>query len=109
MNKSNIRKMHFGRFDYASFSCFACYAAGSVVIPVALLPISQSLGFSLDKGGMTEGGALHIARTIPIVFAMIACGFIAGRFGKRITMGISVLLYSVGNSYCYNKTKEGQL
>lgn len=94
------RSMRFGRFDYAAFSCFACYAAGSVAIPVALLPISKSLGFSLDEGGMTEGGALHIARTIPIVFAMLACGFIAGRFGKRITMGISVLLMALGVGIC---------
>ena len=36
----------------------------------------------------------------PSFFAMLACGFIAGRFGKRVTMGISVLLMAFGVGIC---------
>ena len=51
--------MTFGRYDYAAFTSFFAYAAGSVVVPVALVSLARDLGFSLEQGGMTAGGALH--------------------------------------------------
>ena len=95
-----MRKMTFGRYDYASFLAFFSYAAGSVVFPVALVSLADDLGFSLDKGGMSAGGALHLGRTIALVASMLLCGFAAGRWGKRKTMGVSAALMSLGVLLC---------
>ena len=92
--------MTFGHYDYAAFLSFFAYAAGSVVVPVALVSLAQDMGFALDKGGMTAGGALHVARTIPLVGAMLLCGFAAGRWGKRRTIGVSVALMGLGVLLC---------
>jgi MFS family permease len=94
------RKMTFGRYDYASFNTFISFAAGSVIIPVALVSLARDLGFSLEVGGMTAGGALHLGRTIPMVAAMLLCGFAAGRWGKRKTFGAAVGLMGVGVALC---------
>ncbi len=94
------RKMTFGRYDYAAFTSFFAYAAGSVVVPVALVSLARDLGFSLEQGGMTAGGALHFGRTIPMIAAMLLCGFAAGRWGKRKTFGASVALMGIGILIC---------
>ena len=92
--------MQFGRYDYAAFLTFFAYAAGSIIVPVSLVELADDLGFSLESGGMTAGGALHLGRTIPMVLAMLAVGFIAGRWGNRATLGSSVLLMSLGIALC---------
>jgi len=92
--------MHFGRYDYAAFGSYFSYAAGSVVIPVALVSLARELGFSLEKGGMTAGGALHFGRTVTMVASMLLCGFLAGHWGKRKTMGISVVVMGLGIGLC---------
>ncbi|OGV75450.1 MAG: hypothetical protein A3K19_25605 [Lentisphaerae bacterium RIFOXYB12_FULL_65_16] len=92
--------MSFGLFDYAAFLSFFAYAAGSVVIPVALVLLARDLGFSLESGGMTAGGALHLGRTVPMVGSMLLCGFAAGRWGKRRTFGVSVVLMGTGVGLC---------
>ena len=92
--------MKFGRFDYAAFLMFFTYASGSVVVPVALVQLAHDLGFSLEAGGMSAGGALHLGRTIPMVGAMLVCGFAAGRWGARRTLGWSVLLMACGMGLC---------
>jgi len=97
---SHSRKLHFGRYDYAAFLSLFAYAAGSVVVPVALVRLASELGFSLAEGGMSAGGALHLGRTIPIVGSMLACGFVAGRWGKRRTFGWSALLMGAGMGLC---------
>ena len=94
------RKMAFGLFDYAAFISFFAYASGSVVIPVALVSLARDLDFSLESGGMAAGGALHLGRTIPMVAAMLLCGFAAGRWGKRRTFGMSVILMGAGMGLC---------
>ncbi len=88
--------MVFGRYDYAAFSMFIAYACCSVVIPVVLLDISRSLHFPLEEGGMGAGGALQLGRSIPMVFSMVACGFMAGRWGKARSLGVSCLLMGLG-------------
>ncbi len=95
-----MRKLAFGHYDYASFTSFFAYAAGSVVVPVALVSLADDLGFSLAKGGMTAGGALHVGRTIPLVGSMLFCGFAAGRWGKRRTMGVAAALMGLGVLLC---------
>lgn len=92
--------MTFGRFDLAVFISFFSYAAGSVVLPVALVSLAHDLGFSLEEGGMTEGGALHLGRTLPMMVSMLLCGFIAARWGKRRTMGAAVALMGLGVLIC---------
>jgi len=94
------RAMAFGRYDYAAFTSFLAYAAGSVVVPVVLVQLARELDFSLDAGGMTAGGALHLGRTLPMVLSMLLCGFAAGRWGKRRTFGWSVVLMGLGIGLC---------
>jgi MFS family permease len=96
----HTRRMDFGRFDYAAFMAFLAYAAGSVVVPVVLVLLARELGFSLEKGGMSAGGALHLGRTVPMVLSMLLCGFAAGRWGKRRTFGWSVVLMGLGMGLC---------
>ena len=45
--------MRFGRYDFASFSCFIAYAGCSVVIPVILVQIARAAG---DKKGIRRYG-----------------------------------------------------
>ena len=94
------RPLRFGRYDYASFLTYIAYAAGSVAAPVCLVHLARDLGFRLDAGGMSAGGALHLGRTAAIVAAMLACGFLAGRWGKRATLGVSVVLMGLGVGVC---------
>ena len=93
---SQNRKMKFGRYDYAAFSCFTGYACCSVVVPVVLIELARSLNFPLTDGGMGAGGALQLGRSIPMVFAMLFCGFAAGRWGKVPTLGVSILIMATG-------------
>jgi MFS family permease len=92
--------MAFGRYDYASFLTYFAYAAASIVAPVSLVSLARDLGFQLEDGGMTAGGALHLGRTAAIVAAMLLCAFWAGRWGKRRTLGASVILMGVGMGIC---------
>jgi len=105
----NSRKMFFGRYDVAAFSSFFTYAAGSMTIPIALVVLSRDLGFSLEQGGMTAGGALHLGRTVPMMISMLLCGFVAGRWGKRSTFGWAVLLMGAGLGLCAMAPRYGVL
>ncbi len=95
-----LPRLRFGRYDYAGFLTFFAYAAGSVIVPVCLVELAQDLDFSLAEGGMTDGGALHMGRTVAMVAAMLLVGFVAGRWGNRRTLGHSVLIMSVGVLLC---------
>lgn len=44
------RRMRFGLFDYAAFISYFTYAAGSVVVPVALVSLARDLDFPLEIG-----------------------------------------------------------
>ncbi len=90
------KKMIFGRYDYATFLCLCAYACCSVVIPVSLVPLALSLNFPLEDGGMGLGGVLQIARSSSMVFAMLFCGFLAGRWGKARSLGLALLCMSAG-------------
>ncbi len=91
-----VKRMVFGRYDYASFFCFMGYAACSVVVPVVLLQIARDLNFPLAEGGKGAGGALQLGRSIPMVISMVACGFLAGRWGKIRTLGAAMIIMSIG-------------
>ncbi len=90
------RKMVFGRYDYAAFLTFASYAMCSVVIPMCLVPLAKDLHFPLDEGGMGMGGAIQLGRSIPMTIMLILCGFIAARWGNRISVGVAVLFMASG-------------
>jgi fucose permease len=96
----HARKMVFGRYDYASFLIFIAYAAGSVVVPVSLVSLARELGFQLERGGLAAGGALHLGRTLAMVASLLLCGFWAGRWGKRRSLGVAVLLMGLGMGLC---------
>jgi MFS family permease len=94
------RKISFGLFDYASFLIYMAYAAGSVAVPVALVFLARDLGFNLEEGGMGAGGLLHLGRTAPMVVSMLLCGFAAGFWGARRSLGASVVLMALGMGLC---------
>ncbi len=92
--------LRFGRYDYAAFWSFFCYAGCSLSIPVALVTMARALGFPLESGGMGAGGMLQVVRSASMVAAMLGCGFAAGRFGKRRTLGWAVALMGSGVVLC---------
>ena len=94
------KKLSLGRYDYAACMTFTVYAMCSIIIPMCLVPLAVDLGFPLDDGGMSLGGVLQLGRAIPMVIAMAACGFIAGRWGKRRVLGFSLLLMAFGIMAC---------
>ena len=97
---SNSRKMIFGRYDYAAFSSLFSYASASIIVPVALVSLARELDFSLEEGGFAAGGALQVGRSLAIMVTMLLSGFIAGKFGKRKTYGVSVILLFLGMVLC---------
>lgn len=103
------RRMEFSRFDFATFTGFFSYASGSVVVPVALVTLARELGFSLESGGLSAGGALQMGRTVAMVSSMLLCGFAAGAWGKRRTFGVSAVLMGVGIGLCALAPSYGAL
>ena len=93
-------KLQFGRFDYAVFSASIMYALCSLSIPLMIVAIGQALNFPLDQGGMAAGGSLHLTRSITMMVALLLCGTISGRIGKRLSMGVSLLLMGLGIFLC---------
>lgn len=84
--------MVFGRYDYAAFLMFGSYSACSIVIPLSLVQISDSLGFSLTAGGLGAGGALQLGRSFMMVVSMLFCGLVAGKIGTKRTMVLALIL-----------------
>jgi MFS family permease len=101
--------MTFGRFDVAAVTSFFAYAAGSVVVPVALVSLARELGFPLAAGGLKAGGTLPLGRTIAIVASLLLCAFAAGRWGKRRTFGGAVILMGIGMATCAVAPTYGML
>ncbi len=96
----NRRALHFGRYDYAAFSASVTYALCSLSIPLMIVAMGEDLNFPLDRGGMAAGGVLHLVRSVTMVVALLLCGTIAGRIGKRLSMGDSLLLMGGGIFLC---------
>lgn len=89
-----MKPLRFGVCDHATFWMFTVYAAGSVIVPVVLPDVAQSLGFPLQSGGMGAAGALHAIRSAAMVLAMLSCGFLAARFGIKNNLVPASLLMS---------------
>lgn len=90
------KTMTFGRYDFAVFLAFICYAACSMIVPMCLVQIAADLHFPLDQGGMGKGGLLQLGRSLPITIVLMFCGFVAGRWGHRVSLGLSLLLMAAG-------------
>ena len=84
------------RYDHAAYWSFFCYSGCSFAIPVVMVELAAALGFPLKDGGMSAGGMLHVVRSATMLAAMLICGFVAGRFGKRRTMGAAIVLMGCG-------------
>ena len=89
-----MKKLVFGRYDYAAFLTFIAYAAGSVIFPVVIPDLARELNFPLDDGGMGAAGALHTVRSGAMVCSMICSGFLAAHFGLRKTILPGLFLMS---------------
>lgn len=94
------KDLQFGRYDYAAFSAFTMYSICSLAIPLMIVAMGKELGFPLDKGGMSHGGFLHAARCSLMIFALLICSILASKYGKRISMGASVLFFGCGILIC---------
>ena len=94
------RRMIFGRYDYAAFGMFMAYAVGSVAVPVALVQVAVDLGFPLDEGGTSLGGWLHMLRSVAICAALVAGGFLSGRWGNRKPLGWALIFIGAGMALC---------
>ena len=89
-----MKKLSFGRYDYAAFFTFLAYAAGSVVFPMVIPDLAKSLVFPLESGGMGAAGALHLVRAGAMVISMFFSGFMAARFGLRKMILPGIVLMS---------------
>lgn len=85
-----------GRYDYASFATVASYAACSVAVPAILVQMADSLNFSLNSGGLGNGGALQTVRSISMTLAMVFSGFCAAKKGNRLSIAYSVIAMALG-------------
>ncbi len=101
-----MKKLSFGRYDYAAFSLFAAYAAISLAIPIVLVQMATGLGLPLADNGMTEAGKIHLWRSVAMCVTLAASGFAAAKFGNRkslltaaIMMGVGILLCAFAPSY----------
>ena len=94
------KALQFGRYDYAAFTGPICFALCSLSIPLMIVEIGDALAFPLDRGGMAAGGLLHLFRSVAMVAALLLCGNIAGRIGKRRSMGGSLLCMGAGTLLC---------
>ncbi len=94
------RTLQLGRYDYASYACFTAYATCSLAIPLSIVAMGSDLNFPLQSGGMGAAGFLHMLRSIAMLIMLMICGWIAGRWGKRITMGYGVLGMGLGILCC---------
>ena len=101
--------LKFCRYDYAAFSAFATYSLCSLAIPLMIVSIGRSLDFPLDDGGMGAGGVLHMVRSIFMISTLLVCGIIAGKLGKRLSIGVSLLLCGSGIACCAFATEYWML
>ena len=101
--------LNFGRYDFAGFSAFTMYSVCSLAIPLMIVAMGKSLNFPLDDGGMAAGGTLHMVRSIFMIVSLVMCGVAGSAFGKRLTIGSSLLLFGAGIMCCAFTTQYWML
>jgi len=82
--------------DGIVFASFSGYACCTIVLPLVLTALAQDLGFSLADGNKGLGGFLQMAISIAMVLSMLGCGFLAGRWGKRLSLAWANILLAIG-------------
>ena len=105
----NRQPLNFGRYDYAGFSAFIMYSVCSLAIPLMIVAMGRSLDFPLDDGGMAAGGTLHMVRSIFMIVSLFLCGAAGFIFGKRKTLGVSLIFFGAGIMCCAFTTKYWML
>ena len=93
-------QLKFGRYDYAGFAAFIMYSVCSLAIPLMIVAMGRDLNFPLDNGGMAAGGVLHAVRSIFMIAALLLSCIITARFGKRMTVGTSLVIFGAGITCC---------
>lgn len=101
--------LKFGRYDYAGFSAFTMYSVCSLAIPLMIVAMGKSLNFPLDGGGMAAGGTLHMVRSIFMIASLLVSGVITARYGKRFTVGGSLIFFGIGIMCCAFTTQYWML
>ena len=101
--------LKFGRYDYAGFSAFIMYSVCSLAIPLMIVAMGKSLNFPMDGGGMAQGGILHMVRSMFMIVSLLLSGLITARFGKRLTVGSSLIFFGIGIMCCAFTTQYWML
>ena len=91
-----VRRLVFGRYDYAAFAAFTMYSVCAFVVPLMIVAMGNDLDFPIDDGGMGAGGFLHMTRSIFMIITLLVCGWISAKIGKRSTMGAAMLMMGAG-------------
>lgn len=94
------KKLLLGRYDFAGFSAFIMYSICSFSIPLLIVGIGRELDFPIDDGGMSSGGGLHMIRSGAMMITLLICGWLAALWGKRVTMGSSIIMLGLGMLCC---------
>ena len=101
--------LKFGRYDYAGFSAFTMYSVCSLAIPLMIVAMGKSLNFPLDDGGMAAGGTLHMVRSIFMIASLLLSGIVTAFYGKRLTIGGSLIFFGIGITCCAFTTQYWML
>ena len=101
--------LKFGRYDYAGFSAFTMYSVCSLAIPLMIVAMGKSLNFPMDGGGMAQGGILHVVRSSFMIVTLVLSGIITAKFGKRLTIGTSLICFGTGIMCCAFTTQYWML
>jgi fucose permease len=83
--------LRFAPLDHASALAFLVYSSSAVITPICLVILAQEIGFSL-----AQGGGIELARGMIIFVVLLASGFAAGRWGKALSIGVSLLILGAG-------------
>ncbi len=99
-SQMNKQKLQFGRYDFAAFGAFTAYALCSLAIPLVVVAMGKELDFPLNDQGQGQAGVLHLVRSLAMIVTLLLCGSIAGRFGKRLSLGTSMLFMGMAIFFC---------
>ncbi|WOO43087.1 MFS transporter [Rubellicoccus peritrichatus] len=98
----NEGKSSFQLLDSASAVGFLAYSASVTVTPISLVILANELNFSL-----TAGGALEVARSVPLFAMLLTAAVVAGRWGKVRALAFSCFALAAGMwmySFAHNYT-----
>jgi len=83
--------LRFRPLDYACALIFTAYAAGATATPICLVHLSREFHLTL-----TAGGGIEAARSLLLLGMLLISGFLAARWGKAQSLGISAVVMGCG-------------